>query len=159
MNALRQDEKIGLIFTTVVDQLSLGMVDEDEEVAEVTDRSFWEDNASHKTLAMVDELLESIRTFDADLELKYNKFYIGLAKNGQPNNFVVFRPKKNFIRIEPRMPKSEETQEHLENAGLDVMDYDDRWGRYRIRLNPSDMHEQKELLTTVIGEAFEAAKS
>jgi len=159
MSALKSGEKIGLVFTTVVNQLSLGMVDEDEEIAEVTDRGFWVDKTSKKTLAMVDELCDMVKTFDPELELKYNKFYIGLAKNGSPNNFVVFNPKKNFIRIEPRIIKSEETQERLETAGLDVMDYDVRWGRYRIRLNPNDMVEHKELLVALIGEAYEAANS
>ncbi|MDB4468576.1 hypothetical protein N9093_01820 [bacterium] len=159
MSALKSGEKIGLVFTTVVNQLSLGMVDEDEEIAEVTDRGFWVGKTSKKTLAMVDELCDMVKTFDPELELKYNKFYIGLAKNGLPNNFVVFNPKKNFIRIEPRIIKSEETQERLETAGLDVMDYDVRWGRYRIRLNPNDMVEHKELLVALIGEAYEAANS
>ena len=93
--------------------------------------------ASEKTVGMCDKLLDSIKPLDGELELKYNKFYIGLAKNGQPSNFVVFRPKKNFLRIEPRLAKSDETQDQLETAGLDVMDYDDRWGRYRIR----DFHD------------------
>ena len=93
------------------------------------------------------------------LELKYNKFYIGLAKNGQPCNFVVFRPKKSFLRLEPRLAKSDETQEQLETAGLDVMDYDDRWGRYRIRLTSSDLNKQIGVLTQVLTQAFNGSNS
>ena len=88
------------------------------------------------------------------LELKYNKFYIGLAKDSMPNNFVVFRPKKGFLRIEPRLKNSPETQERLEAAGLDVMDYDSRWGRYRIRLQPGDLEKHADILTEVIAEAY-----
>ena len=55
---------------------------------------------------MVDELLEIIKAFDSNLELKYNKFYIGLAKDGKPSNFVIFRPKKNFLRLEPRLDRN-----------------------------------------------------
>jgi hypothetical protein len=91
------------------------------------------------------------------LELKYNKFYIGLAKHGQPSNFIVFRPKKGFMRFEPRLKSSEEMQEKLEAAGLDVMDYASRSGRYRIRLQPSDIDKSREALTEVIKSAFEAA--
>jgi hypothetical protein len=121
MRALRIGEQVGLVFTTVLDQVTLGLVDEDEEVQEVTDRAYWEKRGSQqKTLAMADDLLEIVRTLDPNLELKYNKFYIGLAKNGQPCNFAVFRPKKNFVRIEPRLEKSDETQDRLETAGLDV---------------------------------------
>ena len=108
MSALSVDGRVGLIFTTVLDQLRLGLVDEDEEVQEVTDRDYWENHGSKKTVAMVDELLEMAKEYDPDLELKYNKFYIGLAKGGQPDNFVVFRPKKGFVRLEPRLKKSDE---------------------------------------------------
>jgi hypothetical protein len=34
------------------------------------------------TLGMTDELFDIIKKFDPALELKYNEFYIGLAKNG-----------------------------------------------------------------------------
>ena len=80
MNALKLGDQVGLFFTTVVSQVYFGLVDEDEEVREATDRSYWENRGSKKTVAMADELLEIARQFDSSLELKYNKFYIGLAK-------------------------------------------------------------------------------
>jgi len=41
MKALTAGEQVGLVFTTVVDQMALGLVDEDEEAQELTDRSYW----------------------------------------------------------------------------------------------------------------------
>ncbi|MBU3915117.1 hypothetical protein KKA14_06230 [bacterium] len=155
MNALLSGSQIGLVFTTVVDQLSLGLVDEDEETQEVTDRSYWESRGSKKTVSMADEFLELAKKHDQSLELKYNKFYIGLAKNGQPRNFIIVRPKKGFIRFEPRLKSSPETTDRLENAGLDVMDYDSRWGRYRIRLKPGEIEKNKEILIQVVKEAYD----
>ena len=157
MKALKVENKIGLVFTTVVDQLTLGLVEEDEAGQEPTDRSYWEARGSKKTVAMADQLLDIAKTHDPALELKYNKFYIGLAKDGNPCNFVVFRPKKGFIRFEPRLKNSPETQERLESAGLDVMDYDRRWGRYRIRLQTGEVEKNKEILTEVIAEAYKAS--
>jgi hypothetical protein len=125
---------VSLVFTTVLDAVKLGRVDEDEEVQAVTDRAYWEQRASRATLAMTDELVEVVRALDAQLEPKYNKFYIGLAKRGQPSNFVIFRPKKDWVRAEVRLPQSDEIQNRLDSSGLDIMDYDSRWGRYRIRL-------------------------
>jgi hypothetical protein len=154
MNALKNGNQIGLVFTTVVDQLSLGLVDEDEETQEVTDRAYWEGRGSAKTVSMADEFLELAKQFDPSLELKYNKFYIGLAKNGQAMNFIIVRPKKSFIRFEPRLKSSAETTERLESAGLDVMDYDSRWGRYRIRLKPGEIDGNREILLGVIKEAY-----
>lgn len=98
MKALRAGDKVSLVFTKVLDQMVLGYVDEDEEVQEHTDRSYWKNRGSKKTLALVDNLDEIAKTYDPDLELKYNKYYIGLAKDNVPNDFVVFRPKKGFLQ-------------------------------------------------------------
>lgn len=154
MNALKIEDKVALVFTTVLDQLTLGLVDEDEEVHEVVDRTYWEQRASSRTLSMVDHLFQVAQKLDPQLELKYNKFYIGLAKNGQPNNFVVFRPKKSFVRLEPRLKRSDEKQERVEEAGLDVMDYDERSGRYRIRLSKDDIKNHTEVIEQLFSEAY-----
>ena len=146
MNALKMGNSIGLTFTTVVDQLTLGLVDEDEEIQEVADRAYWEKSrGSKKTVAMADKLLELVRSFDESLEFKYNKFYIVLAKNSVPNNFIIVRPQKTALRFEPKLKQSAETTERMENSGLDVMDYDSRGGRYRIRLKPGEI-EKNELI-------------
>ena len=157
MNALKLNDHVGLVFTKVLDQMTLGLVDEDEDVQETTDRAYWIKRGSEKTVGMCDELLEIVKKLDPQMELKYNKFYIGLAKNGKPCNFVVFRPKKNFLRFETRIKKSDDTQERLENAGLDVMDYDDRWGYYRIRLTQGEIKKKAEVITQVLTQAFNGA--
>jgi len=153
MSAVQFGDVVSLAFTTVLDQLRLGLVDEDEELHEATDRTYWEGRGTKATVAMVDELLEIIRLLDPKLELKYNKFYIGLAKEGQPNNFVIFRPQKNAIRIEPRLQKTDAREQRIEGAGLEVMDYDNKWGRYRIRLSKGAVKKHEEVLR----ELFEAA--
>jgi hypothetical protein len=135
MNVLKIGDHIGLVFTTVLDHMPLGLIDEDEEVAEATDRAYWEQRGSKKTVALADQLLQLAKAHNPGLELKYNKFYIGIAKDGQPSNFVIFRPKKGFMRFEPRLQDSPETQERLEAAGLDVMDYDKRWDSLSPKLN------------------------
>jgi hypothetical protein len=153
MNAVRLGDTVSLMFVTVLDQMRFGFVDEDEDVHEVTDRTYWESRGSRSTVAMADELLEILKPLSPNLELKYNKFYIGLAKNGHPNNFVIFRPQKNAIRVEPRLQKTDTTEAVVEAAGLDVMDYDTRWGRYRLRLQKGDVKKHAEVLRQL----FEAA--
>lgn len=157
MNALKNGDHIGLVFTKIVDQLSFGLVDEDEEVQEATNREYWINRGTRKTVAMADELFELAKRNDPGLELKYNKFYIGLAKNGQANTFIIMRPKKGFIRFEPRLVNTPQIQEKLENTGLEVMDYDSRWGRYRIRLQPGDIEKNKVILAEIVKEAYEAS--
>lgn len=152
MNAIKFGNQISLVCTTVLDQMPLGLVDEEED-REVADRPYWEKRGTKATVAMADELLDMIKVFDSDFELKYNKFYIGLAKSGQPNNFAIFRPQKNGLRVEVRLKKSEELEGKLNEAGLDLMDYD-RWGRYRIRLTKQDIKKHEEFLKDLLKDAY-----
>jgi predicted transport protein len=147
MQALRVQDDVTLVFTTVMDELARGPEDEDEEVPEVTDRGYWESRGTKATLAMVDQLFEVLRELDPVLELKYNKFYIGLAKDDAPHNFIVFRPRKNTLVLSIRLKQPGELESQLEQSGLD---YDKREGGYRIRLGVEDLKNQAELLRRMI---------
>lgn len=158
VGAFAVGEAVSLMSTIVLDQLQLGLVDDDEE-SEVTDRSFWETRASKATLGMADEVLEMIHELDPELQLKFNKFYIGLARDGQPQNFVIFRPKKEHLRIEPRLERSDELEKTLEDAGLDLMDYDTRWKRYRFRISRGQLKEHKAVIKDLLQTAWDAANA
>jgi predicted transport protein len=159
MNAFKVGDHITLIFTTVMDHISRGLVDENEEVHEVANRDYWEHRGTKETVAMADQILDIIHQFDRELELKYNKFYIGLAKNEQPNNFVIFRPKRNHLRLELRLPRTDELDSKLENSGLDVMDYDERWRRYRIRLTRPELQKHNEFIRELLRQTYEVGNS
>lgn len=154
MQAFRFGDNISLVFTTVLNEMRLGLVEDDEAVADVTDRSYWEKRASKQTLAVTDSLFNIVSAFAPDLSLKYNKFYIGLAKDGQPNNFAIFRPKKDWVWFEPKLDKDEATQAKLEEAGLDVVEYDSRGGRYRIRIGKNDVSKHEPLIRSLLKEAY-----
>lgn len=154
MNSIKVGDTVSLIFTTVLDELTLGLVDEDED-QEVTDRSYWEKRGTKATVNMADDLLGIVKAFDPKLELKYNKFYIGLAKDGQPNNFAIFRPQKNGLRFEPRLGRSDQIETQLEEAGLEVLDYQQKDRRYRIRLSKGDTKKHSELLTNILRSAYD----
>jgi len=101
MNALRVDGNVMLHFTKILDEMRLGPVDEEEEAAgQSVDRAYWETKGSKKPAAIADECLAIIREIERRLDLKYNRYYIGLASAAAPNNFVIFRPKKQWIRAE-----------------------------------------------------------
>jgi len=94
LNALKlPDGQVTIVFTKVLDQMTLGL-DEDDEESEVTDRDYWEKRGTKATVKMADELLEDIKKIDDTFELKYCKFYIGLAKAGVGSTFILFRPQK-----------------------------------------------------------------
>lgn len=154
LNAFETEDSIHLSFIKVMDQLSLGFADDDEEVSEVTDRTYWEKRATKSTVKIADELLGLVHDVNEEFELKYNKFYIGLAKGGRPNNFIYFKPKKKFITMIIRLPKEDKTDEEIENEGLDMMEYT-RYGEYRINMRPGDVNKHKEFLLNLIKRAYE----
>ena len=154
MNAYKVKEDYFLLPTTVLDEISLGLLEE-EEIREVTDRNYWETvRGTKKTVAIADELLNLISEFVPGYELKYNKFYIGLAKDEQPNNFVLFRAKKSSFSIELKIKQSDEIEKMIEDAGLDLMNYDKRRGRYRIKLSKQEVNKHKELITSLLKMAY-----
>jgi hypothetical protein len=153
MNAMRVHDCVTLTFTKVLDQMTLGAVDEDEQVREVTDRGYWEERAP-RTMRAADGLVEILRSIDPRLEPKYNKFYIGLAKNGVPNDFVIIQPLKSHVRVGIRLAKSEEIEKLLDESGLDLMGYYERSARYRLRLKPGEENEHKQLLENLFRTSY-----
>lgn len=155
LNAIKIENSISLIFTTVLDYTPLGLIDEDEKTTEKTDREYWERRGTKSTISMVDKVLEIINTFAPNLELNFTKFYIGLIKDNHVSNFVTFRPKKKFLRMEFRFNQSEQTVEELENAGVDVMDYDSQNGRYRIRLLKDDVKNYNDIIASYLKKSYD----
>jgi predicted transport protein len=132
--------------------MTLGLDEDDEK--EVVDRSYWEKRGTKATVALADRLLKYIHSFAPAVDLKYNKFYVGLAREGQTNNFAIFKPQKNAIRLEVRTKKSDEIESQISENGLDLMDYS-KWGRYRIRLSKSDIHEHEDFITQLLKLAYD----
>jgi len=146
MNAFKFGDDIGLIFTKVLDEMPLGLVEEDEDIRAVTNRDFWLKAGTEITMKMADDILELIRSFKPEASFKYNKFYIGISVNGQPNNFISCMPKKNYLRLEIKLPKTIETDELINISEIETMPYDNHWGNYRFRLGMEDIRKHKEML-------------
>ena len=147
MQAYEVGEHTTLIFTKVLDELVRGLVDEDEDAESApSDRNYWIKKASKDTLNFADELLTMLKHFDSTLNLKYNKFYIGLERGGRAYNFVIFRPKKKRINFELRIPQSSEIDKIIDDAEIDTLDYDETWKRYRLSLAKKDLDLNGETL-------------
>jgi hypothetical protein len=155
LNAIQIGDQITLIFTVVLDH-RIGLAPEEEEEQEVTDRAYWEKRSSKTIVEMADEVLRLVKTLDQDLDLKYNRFYISLSKNNKPFNFVIFRPKKTSLGIEPKLKKAEEIEIMLDSAGLDLLEYDTRNQRYRIHFSKNEISKHERLLKEILGRAYRA---
>lgn len=153
MKALLVENKVALVFTTVLSEVTRG--DDEDEQVDPADRNYWEQRASKGTLAMADQLVRLVQDFAPILGPRFTREYIGFGRDGQPNNFVIFRPKKNSLNLELRLPQSDEMERKIGETGLDSMEYSRRDGRYRLRLALPDVERHSETLKHLMLDAYE----
>lgn len=139
MSAYKRGEDIELVFTKIIDRVDYG-TDEDDQV-EITDRKYWEKKSTIDTLKQVDAIYDDLKDLAPDYELKYNKFYIGLAKNGTARNFISFTPKKGFLYLKVKADESQEMLDKLSDAGLDV-NFETKWKQFSIKLKDYKEYEK-----------------
>ncbi len=84
------------------------------------------------------------------MTLKYNKNYVGLARDGVADNFDQMCPRQQHVIAEFRIPRSDELSSRLEEQGIEMLEYSTRWGRYRIRLTASDVATRRDLLLQLV---------
>jgi hypothetical protein len=156
LNAMQVDEKIILNFTKVLDEISTGAVEQEEELSEreATDRNYWEEKGSELSMGLADECLELLKEIDATLALTYNKYYIGLRQGNRANNFVIFKAKKKFLRAEVRVADLDAVREELKNADIEVLGVDKRWRRVRFIINKGEIPGHKEALGKILLKAY-----
>ncbi|MDE0102885.1 MAG: hypothetical protein OXN89_10940 [Bryobacterales bacterium] len=153
MEAVQVEEYLALIFVKVLDAISRG---EDEPTAPA-DRKYWKDRATPATVSMADKVLDLICRCDSgddresNIQLNYNKFYIGLYKDDRPYNFVKFRSTKTRLIVELRLEKSDDVDRQIDDANLSTLEYRDK--RYRIRFRDSDLTDHEGVLDYLIPKA------
>lgn len=70
-------------------------------------------------------------------------------------NFSVLRPRKVAMNMVIRIPRTDEQDKALANSNLDILEYDKRWGAYRIKLTDKDVKDQKDLIGSLLQIAYE----
>lgn len=156
VTAIETPEGVGLQFTRVLDTVRLGYLDDDEETAEPTDRNYWETKRGTKqTVAIADKICEAARTFASTVTLNYNKHYIGFTIDGRAMNFAVLRPRKSALNVDVRLPRSDEYDKTIMDSNLEMLEYDKRWGAYRIKLTRKDIEEHRDLICNLLQKAYD----
>ena len=148
MVAYKTPDGIALTFTKVIDRMSRGS--EEDDVFLATDRTYWENKSTAKTLKSVDAIFHSISEYAPGYELKYNKFYIGVTKDGIAKNFVIFKPRKNYLYFVFKGEENNDLIKSIETDGLEVT-YTPRWKEYSISLKDyEDYKKHKDLLDRLV---------
>jgi predicted transport protein len=110
-------------------------------------------------MGLPDQLLTMLKELDSSLEFNYNRFYIGLSKDGLPYNFVSLNPKRKFLRLSVNLPQSDELDAKIEQAGIEDLEYEKRHGNYRLRLTRDTIQSQTPLLKELAHDAYERRSS
>lgn len=148
------DGSIGLLFTKVLDLAPSSQL-EDDEPTEQTDRNYWEKQSSKKVLQDIDNVLHLIQSFEPKAQLSYNKFYLGIWVNGRANNFVVFRPRKNYFILDAKLERTDDNDELIRKAGCEEVNYLLREQRYRFYVDEKVKGDAEDALVNVLKKAYE----
>jgi hypothetical protein len=151
LQALAIGDVLTLHAAKVMDVTTLGLVDDEDEAGGQTDRNWWESNrGSAQSLALADRMLSLVHEVAPELQLKYNKNYLGLARDGVADNFVSFQPRQAHLIAAFRIPRSDELTARLDEAGVELLAYNRRSGKYRLRLSGADIVTHHDLLLALV---------
>lgn len=67
-----------------------------------------------------------------------------------PTTFITFRPRKENLIAEFRVPRTDEVTTLIEDSGLESLTHDKGWGRYRVRLTKEDLAKHRDLLVDLM---------
>lgn len=156
VKAIKVGDNISLFFTKVIDEVRLDLLEEDNQ-SEPTDRAYWEKKSTKNMIKFVDKIYADLADITSSFNLKYNKHYIGLEKEGVANNFINFKPRKSTVIMSIRHDKSDEIDQLLNESDLDILDYETGWRRYRVRLKESDLKSNLEVIKQIVQKAKDSS--
>jgi hypothetical protein len=164
LNAFEVNGDIGINCVKVLDLAqNMGWEEDNSSAKAVTDRAYWEKKATARALKFTDDFFVYIKQVLADdsLELKYNRHYITMAHHGVVDNFLAFKPRKQGVLVELRIPQDDELTARIEEQ-LDLVSYSTRWRRYIIRFTESSFGANhdfvKELVLLASKKTYETDK-
>ncbi len=85
--------------------------------------------------------------------MKYNKHYIGMEVDGSAKNFVSFMPRKAHVIMAIRLPKTPETDELINEAGLETLAYENQWKEYRLKIDDDLDEKQRKAILAMVKQA------
>ena len=153
LSAYKQGESYSLAFTKVLDRVTYAS--EEDEQFEVTDRKYWENKSTPKMLKEMDSIFDDLQGIIGGYSLKYNKFYIGMTKDGISKNFLMFRPKKNYLYLVFKGQDDSDLLQTAEENEIEIT-YKPRWKEYYVRIKDYDEYtKHKQFIESCVQKSME----
>jgi hypothetical protein len=119
LSAIKYDDKIMLNFTRVLD-IYEEPEEEETEAAEAADRSYWENKANERSLALFDHVIKILGDMGLQPRITYNRGHIAIGTLRK--NFAWFHPRKkeSYCHFDIRVGEDNvgRVKELLENSGI-----------------------------------------
>lgn len=139
--------------TTLESEDDSDFEEDDGESGEQTDRAHWDARVGRDIMAIVDGAFALVNEFsDHAYELKYLKWHIGIAEQGDRQNFLVLLPKRHYAHIRVRVDDPETWITRIEEVGLPVAR--GRKNFLRITVTPEQFEARRDALREVIHDAL-----
>ena len=152
IHALKIDDRLTIQFTKVFDG-SDAEQNEASAASEAT-RESWIENSSQESVLLAEQFLtEILKPIEPDISLTFKQQFLGLRVGNRVNNFVLFNPKRQFLRVRVITSKTEEFAERLKANGIDVFGIMD--GRLKFRLTGASFNTNRALLSELCKSAYE----
>jgi len=139
MKCVEVEGKVTIVFSKILDLMALDRRPIIGPVIGATSRAEWEKKIGKEMLGLIDELKDAcskLPEIDGDISLAYMKSSINLVCKGKTS--VYCYPQKKYVRVAVKLPRSTETDDMLSASNLDVMNYNTKLGRYRVRMHKDD---------------------
>jgi hypothetical protein len=152
MNAYKHDDNIMLIFTKVLSEMQLGLIDDDdaESIETHTNRDYWNKRAP-ETMKIADQLLQLLNQMEPGAELEYNRVSISITRNKILVPYLLVRPrKKEYIVLVLKVARSQTIDNFLGENDLNNMEYNSRLSRYRVRISSEDVTHKPEAIKALV---------
>ena len=142
-----------LIGTKVIDLVQLGNDEEDQR--QIADRTYWEQHKPQSSIKIIDDLLELTKKIQPEATLRYTYSYASVTLGGPVRNFLLFSANRSAVGAGFKIPEDEDLTNWIDNTGLNLLRYDDRYGFYNIRIREIDLQERQDDLLKLIKKAIE----
>jgi hypothetical protein len=76
--------------------------------------------------------------------------------NGWSRSVGIGGRNRRNCAIEIKLDETEEIDAKIEQAGIEALDYDARWGRYRLTLHKDDLTKHRSLLKELLQTAYQS---
>ena len=90
----------------------------------------------------------------SDVVLSYKKQFVGLVQNGIANNYVKMLPRKKWVIVIFRIPRSDGIDDEIDASGISTLPYDRPNRQYRVKIRDVDeVGQHRDLLSALIDAA------